>query len=220
MKDQFFTLGAPSTGYFMDKGSKFHAYAFPLEDEAQAAVHMQQVKKLHPKARHYCTALRLHPDASLERSSDDGEPSGSAGRPILGQLLKYNLTNVYLIVVRYFGGTKLGIPGLIEAYKSSAQDALSKASITERQVYGLVKMKLSYETYPAFNNQLKHQGILILEETFDETISLMIGFRKSMLMESVLDLLHQFSRMDFATVSAYAEHLGMEIQILEDVVIR
>ena len=220
MKDQFFTLSAPATGYVMEKGSKFYAYAFPVEDEEQATSHLQQIKKLHPKARHYCTALRLHPDASLERSSDDGEPSGSAGRPILGQLLKYNLTNVFVIVVRYFGGTKLGIPGLIEAYKSSAQDALSRASIAERHVYGLVKMKLSYDIYPAFHNHLKHHGILILEEKFDEAILLLIGFRKSMLEQTLMELLHQFSRMDFTSLDAYADHLGMHIEILEDVIIR
>ena len=95
MVDRFLTLTAPTEGYFMERGSKFLAYAFPIEAEDDTVIIIQKLKKEHPKARHFCTALRLHPDASLERSNDDGEPSGSAGRPILGQLVKNNLTNTY-----------------------------------------------------------------------------------------------------------------------------
>jgi len=116
------TLKSLSEGYYMERGSKFHAYAFPVQTEDEVHSILQALKKEHPKARHFCSALRLYPDASLERSNDDGEPSGSAGRPILGQLVKHDLTNVFVVVVRYFGGTKLGIPGLIEAYQCRNHD--------------------------------------------------------------------------------------------------
>ena len=129
MQDHYHTLAAPATGYFMNSGSKFYAYAYPLTSETAASDVLSQLKKDHPKARHFCTAIRLHADGSLSRSADDGEPSGSAGKPILGQLIKYGLTNVFVVVVRYFGGTKLGIPGLIEAYKTSTEEALRQASI-------------------------------------------------------------------------------------------
>ena len=127
----------------MERGSKFMAYAFPVSSEEESQHYLQSIIKNHPKARHFCSAMRLFPDASLERSSDDGEPSGSAGKPILGQLVKNNLTNVYLVVVRYFGGTKLGIPGLIEAYKTSAANAIAAGVILEKTVYTKVLIQLT-----------------------------------------------------------------------------
>ena len=119
----------------MDRGSKFLAYASPVANESEANLFLQKIKKDHPKARHYCSALRLNPDASLERINDDGEPSGSAGRPIMGQLIKHKLTNAMIIVVRYFGGTKLGVPGLIEAYKTSAANAINGATIVIKKSF-------------------------------------------------------------------------------------
>ncbi|MEO6132349.1 MAG: YigZ family protein, partial [Saprospiraceae bacterium] len=108
MPDQYLTLEGPSEGYYMDRGSKFLAFAFPAESEVAIAAILDKKRKEHPKASHFCSAFRLNAEASLERSNDDGEPSGSAGKPILGQLTKNNLTNVLIVVVRYFGGSKLG----------------------------------------------------------------------------------------------------------------
>jgi uncharacterized YigZ family protein len=199
----------------MERGSKFLAYASPVQSEEDAQLFLQSIKKDHPKARHYCTALRLHPDASLERSNDDGEPSGSAGRPILGQLIKNNLTNVCIVVVRYFGGTKLGIPGLIEAYKTSAANAIEAATIVERRVYGKVLIHLSYDSFPHFLNYCKQNNIPVLDESFSDQASILIGFRKSSLLGDLMTALHQFSQMDFRQPEEYATYLGMSIEFPE-----
>jgi len=216
LKDQYFTLGSAAEGYFMDKGSKFYAYALPVDSEADAQAHMEKIRKAHPKARHYCTALRLYPDASLERVNDDGEPSGSAGKPILGQLIKNNLTNVLVIVVRYFGGTKLGIPGLIEAYKTSTANALQNASFIERKVYLKIRAIVPYDSFPAFLNFCKQNKIHVFEETFGDDATLLLGFRKSTAREEVIEALHQYSRMDFITLEEYEQHLGISITISDD----
>jgi uncharacterized YigZ family protein len=216
MEDVFLTIQSPAEGYYMERGSKFLAYATPVHSEEEANHYLQHIKKIHPKGRHYCTALRLYPDASLERSSDDGEPSGSAGRPILGQVLKNNLTQVYVVVVRYFGGTKLGIPGLIEAYKTSAANALAAANIVERTVFVKVMIQLSYDVFPHFLNYCKQQEIPVFEETFAERASMIIGFRKSSCNAHLQQALQQFSQMDFEHWKEYAQHLDFEINILND----
>jgi uncharacterized YigZ family protein len=212
LEDQFLTIVAPAEGYYMERGSKFLAYANPVQSEEEAQSFLQSVKKEHPKARHYCSALRLYPDASLERSNDDGEPSGSAGKPILGQLIKNNLTNTCIVVVRYFGGTKLGIPGLIEAYKTSAANAIEASKIVERRLYGKVLIHLSYDSFPHFLNYCKQNNIPVLDESFSDQASIMIGLRKSYMQTDLMTALHQFSRMDFRQLEEYAFYLGMRIE--------
>lgn len=204
----------------MERGSKFLAYVCPVENEDEAQHFLQTIKKEHPKARHYCTALRLFPDGSLERSNDDGEPSGSAGRPILGQLIKNKLTNICVVVVRYFGGTKLGIPGLIEAYKTSTANALDSGIIVERNVLSKVMIKLSYESFPLFLNYFKQHDIPVMNESFDERASIIIGLPKSMADQRLLDVLHELSQMDFAQLEHFTSYLGIEVEVLhEDVII-
>lgn len=215
MKDQFQTLKALSEGYYMERGSKFHAYAFPVQTEDEVQSILQTLKKDHPKARHFCSALRLYPDASLERSNDDGEPSGSAGRPILGQLIKHDLTNVFVVVVRYFGGTKLGIPGLIEAYKTSTANAISAGTTIEGNVFSKVAIHLSFESYPPFLNFCKQHSIPVFEESFDSRVSLIIGFKKSDVKELLLETLKEYSKMDFKELEDYASYLDFNIQILD-----
>ena len=216
MEDRFLTLSGPAEGYYMERGSKFLAYAFPVSSEAEIPDLLQGIKKDHPKARHYCTALRLAPDASLERYNDDGEPSGSAGRPILGQLIKNDLTNAFLVVVRYFGGTKLGIPGLIEAYKTSAANAILAGTIVERNVFTKVRITLSYDGFPHFLNFCKHNHIPVFQEAFTENAQLIIGFRKSTAPILLLDALHHYSKMDFTQLDDYAKHIGISFEFLEE----
>jgi len=204
----------------MDKGSKFYAYAFPIQSEEEAQVHLAKLRKEHPKARHYCTALRLNPDASLERSNDDGEPSGSAGKPILGQLIKNNLTNVFIVVVRYFGGTKLGIPGLIEAYKTSAANAIQASSTIELKVYNKDRVALSYDSFPSFLNFCKQQGIQVFDESFGDQVVIVLGFRMSSAKAEVIEALHRFSKMDFNTQEEYEKHLGVYITFTGEEVIQ
>jgi uncharacterized YigZ family protein len=118
--DTYKTISAAAEGTFTDRGSKFIGYAFPLNHEEDIRKLLSDAHTQHPKARHHCWAYRLTPDRSVFRVNDDGEPSGSAGKPILNILLSYDLTNILIVVVRYFGGTLLGIPGLINAYKMAA----------------------------------------------------------------------------------------------------
>lgn len=204
----------------MERGSKFLAYAYPVETEDDVQHFLQSVKKEHPKARHYCTAFRLFPDGSLERSNDDGEPSGSAGRPILGQLIKNNLTNVCVIVVRYFGGTKLGIPGLIEAYKTSTANAINTAIIVERKVLTKILIKLSYESFPSFLNYFKQHDIPVIDELYGERASFIICLPKSTADQKLIEILHQLSQMDFQDLEQYIAYLGIEVEVVkEDIII-
>ncbi|MFM6925277.1 MAG: IMPACT family protein [Ferruginibacter sp.] len=136
MKEQDFytTIERPSNAEFKDRGSKFIAFAFPIETADDFKRELQSLKKEHPKAVHHCFAYRIGTDGNNFRSSDDGEPSGSAGKPILGQIDSKGITNVAIIVVRYWGGTLLGVPGLINAYKTSAALALQVTPVVERQI--------------------------------------------------------------------------------------
>lgn len=220
MTDHYLTIAEPVEGYFMSSGSKFHAYLFPIENESDAALYLLQLKKQHPKARHFCTALRLYADGSLERSSDDGEPFGSAGKPMLGQLVKENLTQVFAVVVRYFGGTKLGIPGLIEAYRLSTLDALEKAEKIRRQVYSVVEIGVSFERYSGFINLIRQRQLLLLDEVFGENVSLRLAFEKANSAHLLLDILRAYSHLDFEEIGEYAVALGFEISFLDEEVVR
>ncbi|HTN38171.1 MAG TPA: YigZ family protein [Arachidicoccus sp.] len=130
----FYTIEQEAVAEFKDKGSKFLAYAFQIKGVSDCKVKIEQLKKQHPKAVHFCYAYRLGVDGLIFRSSDDGEPAGSAGKPILGQITSKQLTDVAVIVVRYFGGTLLGVPGLINAYKTTTALALQMVPITKKQV--------------------------------------------------------------------------------------
>jgi uncharacterized YigZ family protein len=203
----------------MEKGSKFLARIMPIDNEGDAQVLLASLKKLHPKARHFCTAIRLGSGSVLERSNDDGEPSGSAGKPILGQLIKHDLTNVSVVVVRYFGGTKLGIPGLIEAYKTSTADAISHATIVERLIYSTFSIAMKYEAFPSFKNHVLQAGLPVIEEVFQDRATMVLGFRKSTADQDLLALLKEFSRLDFNVPEAYGDYLDFKIVPLKQEII-
>jgi uncharacterized YigZ family protein len=143
-QDFFQTISQPSSAEFKDRGSRFIAYAFPIETADDFKQHLQDLKKEHPKAVHHCFAYRLGLDGNNFRVSDDGEPSGSAGRPILGQIDSKQLTNVLVVVVRYFGGTLLGVPGLINAYKTSATLALQTTPVVQKPVEVPYELQFDY----------------------------------------------------------------------------
>ena len=136
MSDQDFytTIEKPSNAEFKDRGSKFIAFAFPIETADDFKKQLQVLKKEHPKAVHHCFAYRIGTDGNNFRSSDDGEPSGTAGKPILGQLYSKEITNTAVVVVRYWGGTMLGVPGLINAYKTATTLALQVTPVVEKQI--------------------------------------------------------------------------------------
>lgn len=138
------TITEKSYAEFKDRGSKFHGYAFPIKSVEEVKSNLQLLKKEHPKAGHHCYAYRIDTDGLQFRANDDGEPSGSAGRPILGQIDSAGLTNVLIVVVRYFGGTLLGVPGLINAYKTTAADSLLNAPVTEKNIEFKIKLEYDY----------------------------------------------------------------------------
>ncbi len=138
------TLDSPSEGVYREKGSRFLAFAFPINSEENVKMHLEQLRKKYHDARHHCYAYRLAPDGALFRANDDGEPSGTAGKPILGQLLSFEVTQILVVVVRYFGGVKLGTGGLIQAYKAAAREALSQAVIIEKEVRVYYRLSFPY----------------------------------------------------------------------------
>lgn len=141
--DFYFTIEQPAFAEFKDRGSKFIAFAYPIETTDDAKKALQALKKEHGKANHFCFAYRIGTDGTVYRSSDDGEPSGSAGKPILGQLDSKGVTNTLVVVVRYFGGTLLGVPGLINAYKTSAALVLQVTPIIKKEI--LLKYEIDFD---------------------------------------------------------------------------
>jgi uncharacterized YigZ family protein len=142
--DKYRTIQAPSTGDFRDRGSKFLAYAWPVANTAEIKEKLQALRKEHPRAAHHCYAWRLGADNNQFRSVDDGEPAGSAGKPILGQIDSMGVTNVLVVVVRYFGGTLLGVPGLINAYKTATAQALESAPQEEKWIEIVCEITFDY----------------------------------------------------------------------------
>lgn len=144
IKESYFTIEQSGSAEFKDRGSKFLAFAYPIQSVDEFRTRLAELRKEHPKAVHHCFAYRLGIEGTQFRVSDDGEPSGTAGRPILGQIDSNDLTDVLIIVVRYFGGTLLGVPGLINAYKTSAAMALKQTSIIKKLVTKELKIQFDY----------------------------------------------------------------------------
>ncbi len=189
MTDIYRTLAGPSIGEYKDRGSKFIAYAFPAETEEEALGHLASLRKAHPKAAHHCFAWRLGWNGQRFRANDDGEPSGTAGRPILGQIDAVGLTNTVVIVVRYFGGTLLGASGLIQAYRESAAEALRHAPVVERVVLAEVRAEVAYALLPEWTGACKRLGLSILQEDYqDAGAHLAIGIPRSQVEEMLLHL--------------------------------
>tara|TARA_B110000037_G_scaffold221964_1_gene294818 strand:+ start:227 stop:778 length:552 start_codon:yes stop_codon:yes gene_type:complete len=167
----------------MDKGSKFLTFAFEVYNEPDIKAALNKIKELHPKATHHCYAYKLGMDDNNYRANDDGEPSGSAGRPILGQIYSNDLTNVLIIVVRYYGGTKLGVSGLINAYKKGAQDALNNAEIVNKELQVYLAVETDYLQVNDLLNYLKKQKVANMEQEFTEICKLSFQINKSKMTE-------------------------------------
>ena len=179
MSDTYKTIEKESKGYFKDKGSKFYSYAYPLKSEDEVKAIIQALKKEHHSARHHCYAWRLGTEEIKTRANDDGEPSSTAGKPILGQLQSYEITNILVVVVRYFGGTLLGVSGLINAYKNASIEALNNAEILDKIIE--IKYELSFE-YPMLNpvmNTLKKENFDVVTTDFQESCKLIFSVRKT-----------------------------------------
>lgn len=164
--DLYRTIKMPSKGEFKDRGSKFFSFAYPIETEEEFKENLQDLKKEYHDARHHVYAFRLGCDKKTFRASDDGEPSNSSGPPVLGQIQSFDLTNVMVVVVRYFGGTKLGVPGLINAYKSAAADALENAQIIEKTEQKIVRIQFEYPDMNNVQRIIKDQNLNIVNQDF------------------------------------------------------
>jgi len=165
--DSYKTIADKSEGFFKDKGSRFFAYAFPVNTEEETKEIINQIRKEHHTARHHCYAWRIGVKEISFRANDDGEPSSTAGKPILGQLIKFDLTNVLLVVVRYFGGTLLGTGGLIQAYRSAAADALSHARIVIQTVKNYYRIKFTYLQMNDVMQVVKQENLNISDTRFE-----------------------------------------------------
>ena len=183
--DTYKTIQAPAEGIFRDKGSKFIAYAFPFSHENDLKNIITDIKTAHSKARHHCYAYRLTPDRNIYRVNDDGEPSGTAGRPILNVLLSEELTNILVIVVRYFGGTLLGVPGLINAYKTATEEAILNVKIIEKTVNDVYAIKFDYLLMNDVMKIIKEDKLEILHQEFDLHCQIKLSVRKTDVLKTI-----------------------------------
>ena len=182
-KDFYFTIDQPSMAEFKDRGSKFIAYAYPVTNIEDAKKYLQLLKKEHPKAVHHCFAYRIGNDGNLFRVSDAGEPGGTAGKPILNQIDSKNLTDVCVIVVRYFGGTLLGVPGVINAYKSSAALALQLIPVVQKSVEILYELHFDYTKMNEVMTIIKQFNCTVIQQEMQLFCLLKIGIPKARLNE-------------------------------------
>ncbi len=176
--DTYKTISKKSEGSYRDRGSKFIADAFPVSAGCEVKEILKGIKKNHHKANHHCYAMRLTPDKKIFKCSDDREPAGSAGRPILNVLLSNELTDILIVVSRYFGGTLLGVPGLINAYRTAAQDAIDHADKVLKTVNLLYELQFDYSMMNEVMNILKNENALLINQNFNDLCIIRFEIRK------------------------------------------
>lgn len=181
----YYTIEKTTTAEFKDRGSKFIAYTFPIQSPDDFKKSLEAIKKEHPKATHHCFAYRIGLDNNTYRVSDDGEPSGTAGKPILGQIDSKKLTNVLVVVVRYFGGTLLGVPGLINAYRSAASLALQVTPIVQKPIEVAYTLQFDYTQMNEVMMQVKQLNCQVLEKDMNLFCHLVVGIPKGRLEEAL-----------------------------------
>jgi len=193
--NSFKTIKAPSEGIYKEKGSKFIAFAIPINSEIQFKEGLSRIKKNYHDAGHHCYGFSIGPEGKLFRYSDDGEPNNSAGKPIYGQLLSFGVTNVSVIVIRYFGGTKLGVGGLITAYKEAAKDALNNAKIIKKEITEVLTIDFKYESMNSIMGIVKAFDLEIAEQQFelDCIIKLNCPKRNKLQLEDKLKLIQNIN---------------------------
>jgi uncharacterized YigZ family protein len=186
--DSYKTLSAASTGEYKDRGSKFLAYAFPVESEEECLAHLEVIRKEHFKCNHHCYAWRIGIEGTRFRANDDGEPSGTAGRPILGQIDSFGLANVFVVVARYFGGTLLGASGLINAYREGAAEALRNAIVVEKIIKDHFLLDFDYALMPDVMNAVKKLDLEIVQQEYGDRGTMEIAIRKNLTESTLLSL--------------------------------
>jgi uncharacterized YigZ family protein len=177
--DNYKTIKSPSEGIFKEKGSRFLAFAFPVVNQEQIKSVIERIRKEHHDARHHCYAYMIGRDRLIWRINDDGEPSGTAGRPILGQINSFGLTNILIVVSRYFGGTLLGVSGLINAYKTAASNSIKNSEIIECSLHEYYEIDFPYISMNDIMKILKEEHTGLSEESFGLECSIIINFRVS-----------------------------------------
>lgn len=197
--NHYYTIEKPSVAEFKDRGSRFLAYAFPIQTVDDFKKRLKQLKEEHPKAAHHCFAYRLGIDGTNFRSSDDGEPSGSAGKPILGQIDSKELSNTAVVVVRYFGGTLLGVSGLIHAYKTSASLALQLTAIVQKPVLIQYELQFDYTLMNEIMMVVKRFGCMVLQNETQLFCRMIIGIPKQSL-ELCLEKLHDLHGVEIKSI--------------------
>jgi uncharacterized YigZ family protein len=177
--DTFKSIKSQSDGLFKDKGSRFLAFAYPVKSEDEIRERLAWLRKEYHDARHHCYAYRLGHDKQAWRINDDGEPSGTAGRPIFGQIQSFDLTNILVVVVRYFGGIKLGVSGLINAYKTASRTAIENAEIIEMQIIEEYKLHFGYPVMSDVMGAIKEMGLDVRSSDFHLDCYLEFRVRKA-----------------------------------------
>lgn len=201
MVDRYKTIASPASGLYKEKGSKFLGYASPVSTTGEAMEVVEHAKKEHPKARHHCYAYRIGPDKMTYRFNDDGEPSGTGGKPILGQIDAFELSDVVVVVSRYFGGKLLGAAGLAMAYKLSAFDALTQACVIEKELKAQYRVDFQYEVMGTLMDALNRYQAILVSQEFSEQPYLIFN----------LPLSHNPLILDFIiahTLGIYPEEIG------------
>ncbi|WP_461642583.1 IMPACT family protein [Labilibaculum euxinus] len=190
--DTYKTINPASEGLYKEKGSKFIAYAYPVTNEEEIKEYIAHLKKEYYDARHHCYAYMLGADKSEYRANDDGEPSSTAGKPILGQILSNDITNILIVVIRYFGGTKLGVSGLIHAYKTAAADAIANTEIIEKTVNDIYDVNFDYLVMNDVMKIIKEDQPEQLGQDFNLTCQITLSIRQS----EVDKIIEKFSKID------------------------
>ncbi|PKQ69490.1 YigZ family protein [Labilibaculum manganireducens] len=190
--DTYKTINLASEGLYKEKGSKFIAYAYPVTNEEEIKEYIANLKKEYYNARHHCYAYMLGADKSEYRANDDGEPSSTAGKPILGQILSNDITNILIVVIRYFGGTKLGVSGLIHAYKTAATDAIANTEIIEKTVNDIYNINFDYLVMNDVMKIIKDDQPEQLGQDFNLTCQITLSMRQS----EADRILEKFSKID------------------------
>jgi uncharacterized YigZ family protein len=167
--DRYLTLDAPVMAEYRDKSSKFLGFAFPVQDKHTVMLELASLREMHPKANHHCYAYRMGVEGAVHRANDDGEPAGTAGRPILNQLVSFGLNHVLVVIVRYFGGIKLGVPGLISAYKETTRLTLDQGHFVEGIHYAKGSVETEYQALPAVLQVGKKHHWEVLSVAYKET---------------------------------------------------
>jgi uncharacterized YigZ family protein len=201
IQDTYFTINKPATEVlYKEKNSKFFGYTFPITSEEDVKRHIENLKKQHFSARHWCYAYQIGTDKIQYRANDDGEPNNSAGMPIYGQIQSYNVTNILVVVVRYFGGIKLGVGGLITAYKTTAQMALDESEIIEKTINIHFVVGFDYKNMNKVMRVIKEKNITIVSQKMEESCQIEIASRKKNA-SSIFDIFDQIFEVEIKKVN-------------------